>query len=428
MEKAQQRIQKMAIGSSPAAGFVPAGGFFGGVAPAPPDAIFGIKDKYRKDTNPNKINLSVGAYRDDNGKPYVLDVVREAEQLLVKDSSLNKEYLGIDGHVQFRQRSQELVFGAESKSVRAGRIATTQCLSGTGSLRVGFEFLAQFFPRRTVVYTSVPTWGNQNTVAGKAGFKTKGYRYWNPKARNLDIEGMLADLGAAPSGSIILLHACAHNPTGVDPTPEQWRRIASVIKEKKLFPFIDCAYQGFATGSLEDDARAIRLFDQMGFEMVVAQSYAKNFGLYGERAGCLHIVTPNRKAAGAILTHVKRIIRPMYSNPPKHGAEIVELVLRTPRLFARWKEEIQIMAGRIKKMRAAVRNTLIKLGTPGNWDHIVSQIGMFSFTGLNKKQCELMMSKYNIYLLTNGRISMAGLNTRNVRRFAESVDAVVREA
>jgi len=400
--------------------------FFSGVEPAPPDAIFGIKDQYKKDTAANKINLSVGAYRDNNGKPYILDVVRKAEELLLQDKSLNKEYLGIDGHVQFRKRSAELIFGKDSKSLRNGSIATLQCLSGTGSLRVGFEFLAQFLPRRTTVYTSIPTWGNQNTVAGKAGFKTKGYRYWDAKGKKLDIEGMLADIGNAPRGSIILLHACAHNPTGVDPTPSQWRRICATVKSKGHFPFIDAAYQGFATGSLENDSQAIRLFESQGMEFVVAQSYAKNFGLYGERAGCLHIVTESSAAAKAILTHAKKIIRPMYSNPPKHGAEIVELVLRTPQLFARWKEEIKLMSDRIKAMRAALKGHLDRLGTPGNWDHITSQIGMFSFTGLTKKQCRILMDKHSIYLLTNGRISMAGLNTGNIERFATSVDAAVR--
>lgn len=420
MERAIQRIKRLSVPSSFQS-------YFGDVEQAPPDAIFGIKNMYSKDTDPNKINLSVGAYRCDKGKPYLLDVVTKAENLLVKDTSLNKEYLGIDGHVSFRKRSAQLVFGENSKALADGRVATAQCLSGTGSLRVGFEFLRQFFPGKTTVYSSKPTWGNQNTVAMKSGFQFKSYRYWDAKNRNLDFKGMLADIEAAPMGSIILLHACAHNPTGVDPTFEQWVTIAEVIKRRNHFPFFDAAYQGFATGSLENDAASIRMFAAAGFQMVVSQSYAKNFGLYGERAGCLHVVCPTAKAAASLQSHIKLIIRPMYSNPPKHGAEIVNLVLKTPELFARWKEEIKIMANRIIQMRTALRDELVALKTPGNWDHIVSQIGMFSFTGLNRKQCESLIKNHHVYLLYNGRISMAGLNTSNVKRFAKAVDAVVRE-
>ncbi|GAB5357091.1 hypothetical protein AAMO2058_000344700 [Amorphochlora amoebiformis] len=420
MEKAQNRIKNMALQASFNA-------YFANVEQAPPDAIFGIKSMYSKDTDPNKINLSVGAYRDDNGKPYMLDVVRKAEELLVKDNSRNKEYLGIDGHPEFRKLSAKLVFGEDSKALTEGRVCTAQCLSGTGSLRVGFEFLAQFFPRKTVVYSSSPTWGNQNTVAMKAGFQFKSYRYWDAKNRNLDFKGMLQDIEKAPSGSIILLHACAHNPTGVDATPEQWKAIMEVIRKRNHFPFFDSAYQGFATGDLDNDARAIRMFVDAGMQLVVAQSYAKNFGLYGERAGCFHVVCPSKKSATALSSHIKRIIRPMYSNPPKHGAEIVSTVLSDPNLFKRWKEEIKLMSGRIIEMRKVLRDELVRLGTPGKWDHIVSQIGMFSFTGLSRKQCELLIQKHHVYLLYNGRISMAGLNSKNVKRFAKAVDHVVRE-
>jgi len=333
MEKAQRRLTNLGVPAAFKA-------FFEDVEQAPPDAVFGIKNMYSKDTDPNKINLSVGAYRDNQGKPYMLDVVKRAEELLVKDNKRNKEYLSIDGHKEFCEVSQTLIFGNESKSLREGRVCTAQCLSGTGSLRVGFEFLAQFFPRRTKVYTSNPTWGNQNTVAGKAGFQFKSYRYWDAKKRGLDFDGMIKDIQNAPSGSIILLHACAHNPTGIDPSPQQWHTIAKVIRERNHFPFFDAAYQGFATGDLHNDARAIRMFEGLGFQMLVAQSYAKNFGLYGERAGCVHVVAPSANSAKALSSHLKLIIRPMYSNPPKHGAEIVTLVLKTPSLFRRWKEEV----------------------------------------------------------------------------------------
>jgi len=253
--------------------------------------------RFSKDKDPNKINLSVGAYRDNQGKPYLLEVVRKAEELLVQDSKRSKEYLSIDGHGEFKHLSQKLVFGDDSKALQEGRVCSAQCLSGTGSLRVGFEFLAQFFPRKTCVYSSKPTWGNQNTVAMKSGFVCKSYRYWNPAQRNLDFKGMMQDIESAPRGSIILLHACAHNPTGVDLSPTQWTEIMQVIQKRHHFPFFDAAYLGFATGDLDNDAQAIRMFEKAGFQMLVAQSYAKNFGLYGERAGCIHVVAPNVESA-----------------------------------------------------------------------------------------------------------------------------------
>jgi len=237
---------------------------------------------------------------------------------------------------------------------------------------------------------------------------------------------MLEDIGKAPEGSVMLLHACAHNPTGVDPTQEQWKEIAAVIKQRKHLTWFDSAYQGFASGDLERDAWALRYFTEQGFEMLACQSFAKNFGLYGERIGGLHVVTPSAASVAIVISQLNVIIRPLYSNPPKHGAQIVVRVLSDPELYAEWRSELSAMSNRIIQMRALLVQHLTKLGTPGDWSHITSQIGMFSFTGLTTKQCELLIKQHHIYLLTSGRISMAGINTKNVQYLAQCIDAVVR--
>lgn len=258
----------------------------------------------------------------------------------------------------------------------------------------------------------------------------KTYPYFSAKTKGLDFEGMVNGISSAPSGSIILLHACAHNPTGVDPTEEQWTKIASVMREKKHFPFFDCAYQGFASGSLAQDNAAIRHFIKEGFELVIAQSFAKNFGLYGERAGAFHFVaapTGNaNETAKRVYSQLLILQRSEISNPPAYGARIASTVLNDPELFAEWEEDLRTMSGRIIEMRKALKSELDHLETPGNWDHITNQIGMFSFTGLTEKQVAEMQSKWHVYLTKNGRISMAGLNTGNVKYFAEAVDDVVR--
>jgi aspartate/tyrosine/aromatic aminotransferase len=390
---------------------------------APPNAIFHTKTRFKNDKDPRKINLGIGAYRTNEGKPRVLRVVRKAEQLIVNDMSLNHEYLPITGDPGFCKAAQNLVFGQQAAST--GNIATVQCLSGTGALRVGAEFLAYAFPT-SKVFSSSPTWGNHATVFGRCRTKFGYYRYWDAKNLVLDINGMLADIRKAPRGSIFLLHACAHNPTGVDPTKEQWREICRVMKEKEHVTFFDTAYQGFASGSLEEDAYAIRYWYDQGMEMVIAQSFAKNLGLYNERAGAFHVVCKSNRDAKAAKSQIALIIRPMYSNPPAFGSRIVTKIVSDPKLFAEWKQEMGEMSGRIKQMRQLLFNALKKLGTPGNWDHILSQIGMFCFTGLTKKQCNYLMDNRHVYLLTSGRISIPGITPSNVQYLAESIDYVVR--
>jgi aspartate aminotransferase, cytoplasmic len=259
-----------------------------------------------------------------------------------------------------------------------------------------------------------------------SGVAYKQYRYWDQSGRKLDIDGMLEDIRNAPNNSIILLHACAHNPTGVDPSQDEWKRIASVIREKNHLPFFDSAYQGFASGDLERDAWAVRYFIDQGFELFVAQSFAKNFGLYNERVGTLSVVTKSKDVAKALLSQLKLVARPSYSNPPAHGARIVSTVLNDKGLTSEWHDELRGMSGRIQKMRDALRGELERLGTPGTWRHITDQIGMFSYTGLTKEQCKYLTEKHHIYLLTNGRISMAGINSNNVKYVAKAIDDAVK--
>jgi len=396
------------------------------ISVAPPDEIFNTGIRFKADTDKRKINLGVGAYRTDAGQPLVLNVVREAERRIAADQSLNKEYLPIDGDAKFVAAARDLLFGAQSPALREKRMATVQSLSGTGALRVGCEFIQKYLPKGTTIYYSNPTWGNHLAIFTAAGLPSAKYRYWDAAGRCLNLSGMLADLRAAPSGSVVLLHACAHNPTGVDPTRDQWKQIAAVCKEKNHLPFFDCAYQGFASGSLENDAWALRYFVSEGFELLCAQSFAKNLGLYNERVGTLSVVCSSSQQAVAVLSQVKLIIRRNYSNPPSHGARVAATVLTDPQLFAQWQIELSEMSGRIIRMREALFNALVKLGTPGDWRHITSQIGMFSFTGLTPAQCATLSDKHHIYLLKNGRISMSGINASNVQYLANCIDDVVR--
>jgi len=397
--------------------------WFTHVKPAPLDPILGTNILFNKDTDARKINLGIGAYRTDDGKPLVLNCVKKAEKFLLMDPTRNLEYLPQNGLAKFVELSRALLFGAKNPAIP--RIASVQSLSGTGSLRLGMAFINAFLPKSTVYYSS-PTWGTHQSILAHARVPAKAYRYWDEKGRKLDINGMLEDISAAPSGSIILLHACAHNPTGVDPTEAQWKQIAEVMKEKHLLPYFDSAYQGFASGDLERDAWAIRYFIEQGFEMIVSQSFAKNFGLYGERIGGLHIVGRDPKKNDDLVSQLNILIRNLYSNPPKHGAEIVATVLSNPELDAEWRTELKAMSHRIIAMRQLLVDNLKKLRTPGDWSHITNQIGMFSFTGLTVPQCEALIKKHHIYLLTSGRISMAGVNTKNVAYLAAAIDDVVR--
>jgi len=402
---------------------------FENVAVAPVDPILGTSLAYNADTDPKKVNLGVGAYRTEDGKPFVLKVVQEAEEEMLKElgTSINKEYSTIDGPPDLKAMTQKLVFGADAAAIKEGRIASVQALSGTGALRVVAEFVKTHMkPEMHEIWVSDPTWGNHNTIFKVSGLTVKTYPYYKAETRSLDFEGMMAALKGATPGAMVLLHACAHNPTGVDPTEDQWKQIADLMKEKKLTPLMDSAYQGYASGSLDKDAFAVRLFLSMGFEMFMCQSFAKNLGLYGERIGMLHVICGSADQAKAVLSQLKLVIRPMYSSPPKHGAELVMKILATDARFQAWQSELTAMANRILEVRSLLRKGLEEKGTPGTWNHITDQIGMFSFTGLTPAQCERLISQHHIYLLKSGRISLAGLNKGNIPYMVDCVDEVVR--
>lgn len=401
---------------------------FAHIPEAPIDPILGTTQMYNADTDPRKVNLGVGAYRTEDGKPFVLDVVREAEEEMLKElgTKVNKEYSTIDGPPELKTLTQKLVFG-DSDAVKEGRVASVQALSGTGALRVASEFVkTHMAPNMHEIWVSDPTWGNHNTIFARAGLTVKTYPYYKAETKSLDFEGMMGALQGATEGAMVLLHACAHNPTGVDPTEEQWKKIMEVMKSKKLFPLMDSAYQGYASGSLDKDAFAIRLFLAEGFEMMMCQSFAKNLGLYGERIGMLHVVCSAAETAKAVLSQLKLVIRPMYSSPPKHGAELVIKILASEDRFKAWQAELTAMANRILEVRSLLREGLEKKGTPGTWNHITDQIGMFSFTGLTAPMCERLIKEHHIYLLKSGRISLAGLNKGNIQYMVDAVDEVVR--
>jgi len=407
------------------------------VPQAPEDPLFGLARAFKADTSPQKIDLGIGAYRDENAKPWVLPVVKKADEIIRNDPEANHEYLPIAGLTSLTSKAAELVLGASAPAIAEGRVASVQTISGTGACHLGGLFLSRFYnpygdsSKKPTVYLSNPTWANHNQIFTNVGLPIAQYPYFDKKTKGLDIIGMKKALSEAPERSVILLHACAHNPTGVDPTPAQWREIAEIMAAKGHFPFFDTAYQGFASGDLDRDASAIRLFVELGFELVVAQSFAKNFGLYGERAGCFHYVSAPSSDAAAVTTRVASQLallqRSEISNPPIYGAKVASIVLNDPALFAEWKENLRTMSGRIIDMRKVLRSKLEELGTPGTWNHITDQIGMFSFTGLNEKQVARLREEFHVYMTKNGRISMAGLNTRNVDYFARAVDKVVRE-
>ncbi|XP_047327976.1 aspartate aminotransferase, cytoplasmic-like [Impatiens glandulifera] len=400
---------------------------FSHVDQAPEDPILGVTVAYNKDPSPVKLNLGVGAYRTEEGKPLILNVVRKAEQILVNDSTRVKEYIPIVGIADFNKLSAKLIFGSDSPAIQESRVTTVQCLSGTGSLRVGAEFLARHYAQRTI-YVPVPTWGNHLKIFALGGLAVKTYRYYDPSTRGLHFQGLLEDLGSAEMGSVVLLHACAHNPTGVDPTLEQWEQIRQLIRSKGLLPFFDSAYQGFASGSLDADAQPVRIFVADGGECLVAQSYAKNMGLYGERVGALSIVCKKADVASRVESQLKLVIRPMYSSPPIHGASIVATILKDSEMYHEWTIELKAMADRIISMRQELHEALLAKGTPGDWSHIIKQIGMFTFTGLNKDQVAFMTKEFHIYMTSDGRISMAGLSSRTVPHLADAIDAAVKLA
>ena len=424
-----QSAVKAAPSPAPAPAAAAAVASFDSVTQVPPDPVFFVSQQYNACTAAIKMNLGVGAYRTNDGKPLVLSVVKKAEQMVVnklQNDTFNIEYLPIDGLPAFRAETVKLILGKDSKAIKEGRVACCQSLSGTGALRLAAEFIAANLGTDRTVHISNPTWGNHKAIFAKAGLPVVQYRYFKAETKGLDFDGMMADLEKVKPGDIVLLHGCAHNPTGVDPTMHQWQKIAVAVKKAKALPFFDCAYQGYASGDLDTDAASVRYFETQGIEMMVAQSYSKNFGLYGERIGALSVTTNDGPAvAKAIQSQLKMIVRPMYSNPPSNGARIVAQVLSDPALYAEWVAELKGMSGRIIEMRKKLREGLEKLKPDMDWSFITTQIGMFAYTGLSVGQVGRLTKEFNIFMLSSGRISMAGVSSGTVQYLAESIAKVV---
>uniref|UniRef100_A0A0K8TT32 Aspartate aminotransferase n=1 Tax=Tabanus bromius TaxID=304241 RepID=A0A0K8TT32_TABBR len=406
-------------------GYVKASSWFADVPMGPPDAILGVTEAFKRDTNPKKINLGVGAYRDDNGKPFVLPSVTSAERRLM-EKSLDKEYAPISGTAEFCKLAINLALGDNSVNLNNQNNATVQAISGTGALRVGGAFLNAFWSGNKEIYLPTPTWGNHTPIFKHSGLKVNSYRYYEPKTCGFDFKGCLEDINKIPEKSIILLHACAHNPTGVDPNAEQWAELSGLIKKKKLYPYFDMAYQGFASGDTVKDAQAVRLFEKDGHQFCLAQSFAKNMGLYGERAGAFSVIASSKEEADRVLSQIKILIRPMYSNPPIHGARIVSEILSDKQLKEAWLKDVKLMADRIISVRETLKQNLIKLGSSRPWNHITDQIGMFCYTGMNAQNVERLIKEFSVYLTKDGRISMAGVTSKNVDYLAHAMHEVTK--
>ena len=387
----------------------------------PPDGILGLNQAFAADTNPKKVNLGVGAYRDDNGKPYILPSVKTAEKNVTKKSE-GHEYAGIAGIQSYVDLSLKFAYGENCDVLNSQRVAAVQTLSGTGACRLFGEFINRFVGNKVHMYMPNPTWGNHIPIMKDSGLVPSQYRYYDPNTRAVDFEGMKQDITDATNGSVFMLHACAHNPTGCDPSRAQWDELSALMKSKNHIVFFDCAYQGFASGDAEVDAYSIRKFVADGHNIILAQSFAKNFGLYGERVGTLSVVCSSSEEMERVSSQLKLLVRPMYSNPPIHGARIVAEILGNDSLRSQWIQECKGMAARIIDMRRNLRNEIEILDKGNNkWQHVTDQIGMFCFTGLTKPQVDLLKSKHAVYCTADGRISMAGITSKNVQYVAAAI-------
>jgi aromatic-amino-acid transaminase len=395
---------------------------FATVELAPKDPILGVTEAFVADTHPNKVNLGVGVYCDDSGKVPLLECVRRAEQVLLAKGAPHP-YLPIDGLAAFDKAAQGLLFGGDSEIVQSARAVTVQALGGTGALKVGADFLKRFAPGAGV-WISDPSWENHRALYEQAGFAVGTYAYYDAATRGLDFPGMIAALEKLPSGSIVVLHACCHNPTGVDPSPEQWTRIIEVVRNRGLVPFLDIAYQGFAEG-LAADGTVVRRFAATPGPLLVASSFSKSFSLYGERIGALTVVASSREEAARVLSQVKRLVRANYSNPPSFGSQVVATVLTTPELFGLWEQELAAMRERIKAMRSRLVARLNEKVPGRDFGYMLAQRGMFSYSGLSKEAVARLRSEYSIYAIDTGRICVAALNSRNVDYVADAVAKVI---
>ncbi|SBV50875.1 aromatic-amino-acid transaminase [Xanthomonas bromi] len=397
--------------------------FFANVEQVPGDPILGLTEAYNADSRPNKVNLGVGIYYDENGRIPLLRAVHKIEQQLAQEAK-PRGYLPIDGLAAYDKATQELLFGADSALVAAGRVATSQTVGGSGALRVGADLLKKLLPTATIAISN-PSWENHRAVFGAAGFEVVDYTYFDAMTHGLNFDGMLADLAKLEPGTVVLLHACCHNPTGADLTKEQWKQVAGLLKERNLFPFVDIAYQGFDKG-IEADAYAVRLLAAEGIDSyVVASSYSKSFSLYGERVGALSVVSATAAEAKAVQSQVKRIIRTIYSSPSTHGAALVAGVLTSPELRDLWEQELTEMRERIHALRAGLVEKLATLGAP-EFEFIQRQAGMFSYSGLTRTQVDRLRDEFAIYAVGTGRICVAALSQRNLDYVAQAVATVSR--
>ena len=396
--------------------------FLAGVEMAPRDPILGLTEAYNADKNPKKVNLGVGVYTGDDGKVPLLDCVRRAEKQLV-DAPVARNYLPIDGLAAYDKAVQSLVFGADSAALKEGRIITIQTLGGTGGLRVGGDFLRRSAPKAEL-WISDPSWENHRAVFENAGFKVNTYPYYEAKTRGVNFDGMLAALKKMPAGDIVLLHACCHNPTGVDLTEAQWTAVAETMQARGLVPFLDIAYQGFGDG-IDSDGSAVRLFAQTGMPLFVANSFSKSFSLYGERVGSLNVVAASSEEGARVLSQIKRVVRANYSNPPTSGSKIVATVLTTPELRTLWEQELGHMRERIKDMRKLLVEKIHARVPGADFSFVTRQRGMFSYSGLTKEQVIRMREEFAVYAIESGRICVAALNTKNVDYSADAIAKVI---
>jgi len=398
---------------------------FAAVDMAPRDPILGLNEQFNADPNPAKVNLGVGVYFDESGKLPLLKCVSAAEKLIF-ESSMPRGYLPIDGIAAYDKAVQGLVFGGDSAAVKDGRVATVQALGGTGGLKIGADFLQHLATRAGTspkVLISDPSWENHRALFANAGFTVETYPYYDADKRGINFDGMLGALNAAAAGTIIVLHACCHNPTGYDISPAQWAQVVAAVKSRGLVAFLDMAYQGFGDGIAEDGA-VIAQFLDAGLDFFVSTSFSKSFSLYGERVGALSVVCASKEEAVRVLSQLKIVIRTNYSNPPTHGAQIVATVLTTPALRSMWEEELAGMRVRIKEMRKLLQDRLVASGTKQDFSFITRQKGMFSYTGLAKPQMERLRNEFGIYGVDSGRICVAALNHGNIDAVVKAIGLV----
>ncbi len=396
--------------------------FFSAVEMAPRDPILGLNDQFAADTNPAKVNLGVGVYYDDQGKLPLLGCVQAAEQAMMATPKA-RGYLPIDGLAAYDAGVKALVFGADSEPIQSARVTTVQAIGGTGGLKIGADFLHRLNPRAEVLISD-PSWENHRALFTNAGFLVKNYRYYDAKNRGIDFEGMLADLASAAPGSIAVLHACCHNPTGYDISAAQWDQVVAMCKSRGLLPFLDMAYQGFGYGLAEDGA-AVQKFTAAGLSFFVASSFSKSFSLYGERVGALSVLCDNQDEAARVLSQLRVVIRTNYSNPPTHGGTVVAAVLANPQWRALWESELAGMRTRIKAMRQKLVDGLKAAGLQQDMGFITNQIGMFSYSGLSREQMVRLRQEFGVYGTDTGRMCVAALNGKNIDYVCASIAKVV---